>query len=96
MDLGAQFHARRLSIRASQVGAVAAARRSRRSHADRLALALDLLHDPVFDVLISGHGPFAELPQLLNRLAAGELDALCHVVDYDQKPLPVHPGVLEA
>jgi threonine dehydrogenase-like Zn-dependent dehydrogenase len=96
VDLGAEFHARRLSIRASQVGAVAAARRSRRSHADRLALALDLLHDPVFDVLISGHGPFADLPQMLDRLAAGELDALCHVVDYDQKPSPVHPGVQEA
>lgn len=96
VNLGAQFHARRLSIRASQVGAVAASRRSRRSHADRLALALDLLHDPGFDALISGHGPFAELPQTFHRLAAGELDALCHVVDYDQKPLPVHPGVQEA
>jgi 2-desacetyl-2-hydroxyethyl bacteriochlorophyllide A dehydrogenase len=95
VDLGGAFHARRLSIRASQVGAVAASRRSRRSYADRLALALDLLHDPVFDVLISGNGPFAELPQTMHRLAAGELDALCHVVDYDQKPFPVHPGVQE-
>ena len=33
----ARFHARRLTVRASQVGAVAAARRARRTHADRLA-----------------------------------------------------------
>jgi NADPH:quinone reductase-like Zn-dependent oxidoreductase len=95
VDLGADFHARRLSIRASQVGAVAAARRSRRSHADRLALALDRLRDPVFDALISGHGRFAELPLIMNRLAAGELGGLCHVVDYAGTPSMVHSGVQE-
>lgn len=82
VNLGADFHARRLSIRASQVGAVAAARRARRSYAERMALALDLLHDPGFDALISGHGPFVELPQMMHRLATGELNGLCHVVDY--------------
>jgi threonine dehydrogenase-like Zn-dependent dehydrogenase len=82
LDLGADFHARRLSIRASQVGTVAAARRARRSHAERLALALDLLRDPAFDALITGHTPFGALPQTFRRLASGELDAVCHVVDY--------------
>ena len=38
--LGGAFHSARLAIRASQVGAVAAARRGRRTTADRLALAL--------------------------------------------------------
>ncbi len=37
VPLGEAFHARRLTIRSSQVGAVAPARRARRSHADRLA-----------------------------------------------------------
>jgi hypothetical protein len=90
VDLGAAFHARRLSIRASQVGAVAPARRARRSYADRLALALDRLQDPVFDSLITGRSGFAELPLVMDRLAAGELDALCHVVDYAHNPDPVH------
>jgi hypothetical protein len=95
VNLGADFHARRLSVRASQVGAVAAARRARRSHADRLAVALRLLQDPGFDALITGHTAFSDLPQTMGLLATGELGALCHVVDYVQKPSPVHPGVQE-
>jgi NADPH:quinone reductase-like Zn-dependent oxidoreductase len=81
VDLGADFHARRLVVRASQVGAVAAARRARRTHAQRLALALDLLRDPALDALISGRTRFADLPATMDRLAAGE-PGLCHVVDY--------------
>jgi threonine dehydrogenase-like Zn-dependent dehydrogenase len=90
VNLGADFHARRLSIRASQVGAVAAARRARRSYAQRLELAPDLLRDPAFDALISGRRPFAELPELMHRLATGDLTGLCHVVDYAPKPSLVH------
>jgi hypothetical protein len=95
VNLGADFHARRLSIRASQVGTVAAARRARRSYADRLELALDLLRDPAFDALISGNWPFAELPQMVHRLATGELNGLCHVVDYAPEPSMVHSRVQE-
>lgn len=80
--LGGAFHSRRLSIRSSQVGAVSAARRARRTYADRMALAMDLLRDPVFDALISGPVPFAELPETFRRLAAGEVGGLCHVVEY--------------
>jgi len=82
LPLGSVFHPRRLSVRASQVGEVAASRRARRSRADRLALALDLLHDDAFDALISGSSPFAELPETMQLLADGELPALCHVIDY--------------
>jgi threonine dehydrogenase-like Zn-dependent dehydrogenase len=82
LDLGGAFHARRLTVRASQVGAVSAARRARRSHADRLALALEALHDDGFDVLVADHGPFAELPVTIDRLAKGDLNSLCYVVDY--------------
>ncbi len=80
--LGSVFHSRRLAVRASQVGEVAAARRARRTRADRLSLALDLLHDDVYDALISGSSPFAELPDTMRRLTSGELPALCHVIDY--------------
>ncbi len=41
-------------IRASQVGTVSPSRRGRRTTADRLALALELLRDPAFDALITG------------------------------------------
>ena len=82
LSLGGAFHSRRLSIRASQVGMVSPARRGRRTAADRLTLALDLLRDPAFDTLITGVSPFDELPDVMARLAAGSLPALCHTVAY--------------
>jgi threonine dehydrogenase-like Zn-dependent dehydrogenase len=81
--LGGAFHSRRLSLRASQVGTVAPARRGARSTRDRLQLTLDLLHDPAFDALLTGSSPFAELPEVMARLADGRLSALCHTIDYD-------------
>ncbi len=80
--LGAAFHARRLHLRASQVAMVAPARRGRRTPADRLALALELLRDPGFDALLSGTSRFDELPEVMSRLAAGTLPALCHSISY--------------
>ncbi|MEY9775161.1 threonine dehydrogenase-like Zn-dependent dehydrogenase [Arthrobacter sp. MW3 TE3886] len=82
LPLGEDFHARRLSIRASQVGMVARARRHRRTNAERLALAVSLLQDPVFDVFLTGSSSFAQLPGTVQRLADGTLDALCHVIEY--------------
>jgi threonine dehydrogenase-like Zn-dependent dehydrogenase len=82
VPLGSAFHPRRLTIRASQVSEVAAARRARRTHADRMALAVRLLRDDAFDALIAGTSPFGELPETMRRLAAGDLPALFHVVDY--------------
>jgi threonine dehydrogenase-like Zn-dependent dehydrogenase len=84
LALGGAFHVGRLGIRASQVGTVAAARRDRRTHADRLALALALLRDSAFDVLITGTSPFDELPDVMARLSGGELPGLCHTLTYDK------------
>jgi threonine dehydrogenase-like Zn-dependent dehydrogenase len=84
LSLGGAFHSKRLGIRASQVGVVAAARRGRRSAAERLALALDLLRDPAFDALITGVSRFDELPEVMARLAAGSLPALCHTLTYGE------------
>ena len=78
MPLGGAFHSSRLTIRASQVGAVSPARRGRRSTADRLALALELLEDPAFDALLTGRSPLADLPAVLARLANGDRTTLCH------------------
>ncbi|MQA05919.1 MAG: dehydrogenase [Streptosporangiales bacterium] len=82
VPLGEFFHSRRLAVRASQVGEVAAARRARRTTADRLAIALELLADPVFDALVTGESDFADLPTVLPRLADGDLPALCHRIGY--------------
>ncbi|MCP9965923.1 hypothetical protein LUX57_12990 [Actinomadura madurae] len=82
VPLGEFFHSRRLTVRASQVGAIPPSRRSRRTFADRLALALRILADPAFDALITGESPFGELPQVMPRLATGELSALCHRITY--------------
>ncbi len=80
VPLGEFFHSRRLTVRSSQVGGITPGRR--RTYAQRMALALDLLRDPAFDALITGHCDFDELPVVMPRLASGELPALCHVVTY--------------
>jgi hypothetical protein len=49
-----------------------------------LALALELLRDPAFDALITGQSRFCELPDVMTRLAAGSLPALCHTIAYDE------------
>ncbi|KAB1941387.1 dehydrogenase [Micromonospora sp. ALFpr18c] len=83
VSLGGAFHSGRLTVRSSQVGMVAPARRGRRSYTDRLALALDLLDDPAFDALITGASRFADLPDVLANLSTGNLPALCHLITYD-------------
>ena len=85
LSLGGAFHSRRLSIRASQVGMVSAARRASRSFADRLTLALQMLRDNAFDALLTGESRFEELPDVLARLADGSLPALCHSIRYDER-----------
>ncbi|MEU4236738.1 zinc-binding alcohol dehydrogenase [Actinoplanes sp. NPDC026619] len=83
VPLGEFFHARRLTIRSSQVGNIVPGRR--RTYADRLALSLSLLENPAFETLITGRSPFDDLPQVLPRLADGSLPALCHVIDYPEE-----------
>jgi Zn-dependent alcohol dehydrogenase len=83
LSLGGAFHTSRLSIRASQVGTVSPARSGRRTTGDRLALALELLRDPAFDALITGQSAFEDLPDVMARLAAGTLPALCHTITYN-------------
>ena len=84
LSLGGAFHAGRLGIRSSQVGTISPARASRRTTADRLALALELLRDPAFDALLTGESPFDQLPDVMARLAEGSLPALCHTISYGE------------
>jgi threonine dehydrogenase-like Zn-dependent dehydrogenase len=82
VPLGESFHSGRLTIRGSQVGTISPARRASRTFADRLALALDLLRDSAFDALVTGESRFDELVDIMPRLAAGTLPALCHLICY--------------
>lgn len=82
LPLGEAFHSRRLTLRSSQVGHVAAAQRSRWTHARRLGLALRLLTEPALDALITDSAAFADLPAVFARLANGAPRTLCQRIDY--------------
>ncbi len=81
VPLGEAFHARRLRLIATQVGAVAPAMRGRRTHAERLATALALLDNPAYDGLLEGPTRFDDLPQAMPRILAP--GGLCHVITYE-------------
>jgi threonine dehydrogenase-like Zn-dependent dehydrogenase len=80
VPLGEAFHARRLRLIASQVGAIAPSMRGRRSHAERLALALELLADSRYDALLEGPTRFEDMPEAMPRILAP--GGLCHVITY--------------
>jgi threonine dehydrogenase-like Zn-dependent dehydrogenase len=81
LPLGEAFHARRLTLKSSQVGTVATSQRARWDHRRRMRLALSMLTDAALDVLISGESAFDDLPRLMPELAAAP-GALCHRIKY--------------
>ncbi|MCH9671483.1 MAG: zinc-binding alcohol dehydrogenase [Gammaproteobacteria bacterium] len=80
LTLGEAFHSQRLTIRSSQVGAVATAQRPRWTHQRRMHLVLSLLADATLNALISGESDFDELPQVMRSLRAP--GHLCHRIRY--------------
>ena len=85
LPLGEAFHAKRLQLISTQVGAVSPAMRGRRTHGDRLALALDLLADARLDALLGPDIPFADLPVRIGAVLSpppGAPQPLCPVVTY--------------
>jgi len=82
LPLGEAFHARRLTLKSSQVGAIGHARRARWSLRRRMELALSLLADPALEVLINSDGRFEDLPQTLERLSRTPGDVIMHRVHY--------------
>jgi 2-desacetyl-2-hydroxyethyl bacteriochlorophyllide A dehydrogenase len=81
--LGGAFHARRLTIRASQVGHVAPSRRATTTLRDRLAEALALLTDPRFERLITGEVAFADLAAEIPRLLSPDAPGIATRIRYD-------------
>ena len=82
INLGAAFHAQRLTIKSSQVGRVAPSQRPRWDARRRMQLALNLLTDPALDVLITGESDFESLPSTMAQLAASPGNTICHRIRY--------------
>jgi NADPH:quinone reductase-like Zn-dependent oxidoreductase len=82
LPLGEAFHSRRLILKSSQVGTVAATHRARWSPRRRMELALRLLADPVLDVLINSEGAFEDLPETMRQLCRAGVDVIMHRVTY--------------
>lgn len=83
LPLGGAFHARRLTLRSSQVGRLPLKQCARWDHRRRMQLALSLLADPVLDNLITGEDGFDALPQVMATLATAPGDTLMHRIRYD-------------
>ena len=84
LPLGEAFHARRLQLVSSQVGQVSPAMRGRRSHAERLALALALLEDARLDALLAPPVRFDDVPAALAGLLEGEAIWPCPTILYGE------------
>jgi 2-desacetyl-2-hydroxyethyl bacteriochlorophyllide A dehydrogenase len=82
MPLGEGFHARRLTLKSSQVGNVASSQRPRWDTTRRMSLALSLLTDQTLDSLITGESEFEALPQVMAKLASAPGNTLCHRIRY--------------
>ena len=85
LPLGGAFHHKRLRLISTQVGSISPAMRGRRSHAERMALALALLDDARLDALLGPFTPFAELPSRITALLdppPGAPQPLCPIVTY--------------
>lgn len=82
VPLGERFHSLRLTLKASQVGAVGAARRGRWSTRRRMGLVMRLLDDARLDALITGDSRFDDLPEVMRKLATNPRGTLCHCINY--------------
>lgn len=86
--LGADFHRRRLRLRASQVSSIPAERAARWDAARRFALVCALLEDPRLDRLVDPPLPFDDAPAIYARLAADPGARLLTVLRYAPAPAP--------
>jgi threonine dehydrogenase-like Zn-dependent dehydrogenase len=81
VDLGGPFHSQRLTLKASQVGAVSPSRRAAYDFKRRLAEALSLCADKRLDALVSAETAFADLPARMESILS-DPDTLCHLIRY--------------
>ncbi len=81
LPLGADFHARRISLVSSQVGRVSPAM-GHLNHGERLAVALRTLDDPVLDHLITDEVSFERLPDALETSLSADYPGICTRIVY--------------
>lgn len=81
IDLGGAFHSQRLTLKASQVGAVSPSRRADYDFNRRLTEALSLCADPRLDALVSSETSFTELPGRMEAILS-DPHTLCHLIRY--------------
>ncbi|MEM8853079.1 MAG: zinc-binding alcohol dehydrogenase [Pseudomonadota bacterium] len=82
VDLGGPFHARRLSIKSSQVGVIPPDRVPRWGHKRRLAAVMRLLDDPLLDRLFTAEVPLHEAPARLPDLMRPDAPQLAILITY--------------
>ena len=85
LPLGGPFHARRLTLKSSQVGNLPPSKRPRWDYTRRMNLALKLAGDASLDVLFERDAvAFEDLPAALPRVRGARAGAagLCHRVVY--------------
>ena len=82
VPLGADFHRRRLSLKASQVSRLPPTKTAGWSFDRRFALVTKLLENPALDALLGPPAPFDDAPATYARLARAPGDALQTVFHY--------------
>ncbi|MTI00008.1 zinc-binding alcohol dehydrogenase [Roseibium sp. RKSG952] len=82
VQLGAEFHSRRLRLISSQVGTIRPDRQSRWTFRRRIETAMSLLNAKSLDCLITHHIDFTELPARLSGLFDPAADVIAAVVNY--------------
>lgn len=82
VPLGAEFHRRRLELRASQVSCMPAARTPRWTAGRRFDLVRALLADPALDALLDSVVPFGDASEIYARLDRTPCDAVQTVFVY--------------
>ncbi len=82
LGLGGRFHNARLRIQSSQVGHVATSQRARWSYRRRMELALRLLADARYDVLLGDPVRFEELPRALPGLLGRPSATVTQLIEY--------------
>ena len=82
LALGAEFHRRRLTLRASQVSHLPPARAAAWSFARRFELVCELLQQPLLDALLEPAASFDTAPSVYEQLAGAPGDSLQTVFRY--------------
>lgn len=83
LSLGEDFHSMRKKIQSSQVSVIPGDKLNRWSFLRRKDLALELLKDEEFDLLVENVVPFSDAPAVFSSIRDGTYDKISAVFSYD-------------